>query len=123
VSAQVAAATVVNAGTIGGIQQGIYLEHGGSVTNQSTGTISGGAYAVKFSGGATGRLVIDPGATFVGTVTGGNAVGGPFVTTLELASAGSAGTLSSLGAKYIDFAQVTIDVGASRAQRSTTAVR
>jgi hypothetical protein len=133
-----ATATVVNAGSIAGGNAtsgyGVFLDAGGSVTNQrggaisglvngiagenaaltlvNAGTITGSTDAVKFAAGYANRLVIDPGAEFSGTVTGGNAIGAGQVSTLELASAGSAGTLSGLGAKYVDFAQVTVDAGA-----------
>ena len=45
-------------------------------------------------------------------MTGGNTIGAAQVSTLELASAGSAGTLSGLGTQFVDFAQVTVDAGA-----------
>ena len=83
------------------------------ITNQTGGAISGGTDAVKFAAGHTNRLVIDPGAAFTGTVDGGNTIGAASISTLELASGASAGTLSGLGAQYINFAQVTIDAGAT----------
>ncbi|WP_158932446.1 Hint domain-containing protein [Acidisphaera sp. S103] len=127
------AVTVVNAGSIAGSKEGVFLLSGGSVTNQSggsitsgfiginayggvtvvnAGTIGGARYAVLFGAGYANRLVIDPNAVFYGTVTGGNTIGATSVSTLELASAGSAGTLSGFGTKYVDFAQVTVDAGA-----------
>jgi hypothetical protein len=107
------AATVVNAGIIDahGVN-GISLGAGGTVIAQS-GTISGNIDAVKFGTTANARLVVDPGAKFNGTLNGGNTIGASHVTTLELASGASAGTLSGLNTNYIDFAQVTIDSGAS----------
>ena len=114
---------------------GVYLAAGGSFTNQTgatisgyggivagtiaaatvvnAGTISGIGTAVGFGAGVANRLVIDPGAVFGGTVNGGNTIGATAVSTLELTSAASAGTLSGLGSKYIDFAQATIDSGAT----------
>ena len=131
-------ATLVNAGSIAGnttAANGIGVKlNGGSLTNQSGGTISGheGIYdqsgaltvvnagsiggatlAVAFAYGSANRLVIDPGAVFSGTVNGGNNVGAAHVSTLELASSGSAGTLSGFGSQYLNFAQITIDSGAS----------
>ena len=70
---------------------------GGTVTN--SGTISGGHDAITIAAGGTGRVVIDPGAVFTGTVNGGNTIGGASISTLELASGASAGTLSGLGSK------------------------
>ena len=109
------AATVVNAGSIGGNATsgtGVFLQFGGTITNQTGGAISGDADAVTLAAGHTNRLVIDPGAVFTGTVDGGNTIGAASISTLELASGSGVGTLSGLGAQYIDFAQVTIDAAA-----------
>ncbi len=107
------AGTVVNTGTIvGGVFDGV-LVGGGPDTVINAGTISGATDAVQFTAGYANRLIIDPGAMFIGTVTGGNTLGATAVSTLELASGTSTGTLTGLGSKYIDFAQVTIDAGAS----------
>ena len=129
--------TVVNAGRILGtsnVAAGIALGVGGSVANQSgatiggyigiyggefgaltvvnAGIVSGGSYAVQFAAGQADRLVVDPGAVFNGIVDGGNTIGATAVSTLELASGASAGTLTGLGSNYIDFGQVIIDSGA-----------
>jgi hypothetical protein len=130
-----AAATVVNAGNIGGnlvSGRGVSLTGSGSVTNQAGGVITGfdgilivgsatvvnagsigGTTAVAFGAGVTNRLVIDPGAVFSGTVNGGNTIGAAFISTMELASGASAGTLSGLGTQFINFAASTIDAGAN----------
>ena len=106
--------TVTNFGTIGaGSATGVYLANGGQVTNQSGGTISGGTDAVYFHSGFVNRMVIDPGAVFNGTVDGGNTIGAASVSTLELASGASIGTLTGLGSTYLNFAQVAVDGGAS----------
>jgi fibronectin-binding autotransporter adhesin len=129
------AATVVNAGNIGGNLvngRGISLTGSGSVSNQAGGVITGfdgilavgsatvvnagsigGATAVAFGAGVINRLVIDPGAVFSGTVDGGNTIGGAFISTMELAPGASAGTLSGLGTQFINFAASTIDAGAN----------
>lgn len=104
--------TVVNAGGIYGTVHGVALVSGGSVTNQSGGTISGRTDALQVKAGYAARLAIDPGAVFVGTVNGGNTIGGAAVSTLELASGASVGTLTGLGSRYINFAATTIDAGA-----------
>jgi hypothetical protein len=129
-----AASTIVNTGSIGGSSvsgTGIHLAAGGSVTNLSGGTITGAfavqvtagttienagsiggaTAAVSFASGAGNRLLVDPGATFTGQVNGGNTIGSSFVSTLEL-TAGS-GTLTGLGTQFVNFAQTTIDSGAS----------
>jgi fibronectin-binding autotransporter adhesin len=137
------AVTVVNAGSITGHNYGVRLFAGGSVTNQSggaisgsygvsaggavtvvnAGTITGGTDAVKFAASYANRLVIDPGAVFTGTVTGGNTIGATYVSTLELASGASAGALSGLGTKYVDFAQVMVDARASWTLNATDTVQ
>ena len=129
--------TVVNAGQIAGdYAQGIRLD-GGSVTNQIGGSIKGGSAsapaiggygaltvtnagtidggtvnAVQFAAGVTNWLVVDPGAVFIGGVDGGNTVGAGSVSTMELAGT-SASTMSGIGTQFVDFAQTTIDAGAS----------
>jgi plastocyanin len=130
-----AAATVVNAGSVGGntaTGSGVRLAAGGAITNQSGGTITaftgiliagaatvvnagsiGGTTAVAFASGVTNRLVANPGAVFTGTVNGGNTIGGTSISTLELTSATAAGTLGGLGTQFINFAQTTIDSGAA----------
>ena len=130
-----AAATVVNTGSIGGnlvSGRGVSLTGSGSVTNQGGGVITGfvgilatggatvvnagsigGTTAVVFGSGVTNRLVVDPGATFSGTVNGGNTIGAISISTLELTSAASAGTLTALGSQFINFAQTTIDTSAN----------
>ncbi|HTW71161.1 MAG TPA: Hint domain-containing protein [Acetobacteraceae bacterium] len=102
--------TNLSTGTIGG-HDGIYVS-GGAVTVVNAGEISGSVDAIAFLAGQTNRLIVDPGAVFVGTVSGGNTIGAAAVSTLELASGTSAGTLSGLGTQFVDFAQVTVDAGA-----------
>jgi hypothetical protein len=102
-----AAGTVSNAGTIEGTA-GIGVEFIGTsndtVTNSGTIAGGGGHDAVLLSG-SNDRVVVDPGAVFVGTVDGG---GG---STLELASA-SIGTISGIGTSFANFGAVTVDPGA-----------
>ena len=106
------AATVTNLGTILGTSSyGVRLQAGGTVVN--SGSIIGGGDAVQFGANFTNRLVVDPGAVFYGKVDGGNAVGSGTISTLELTSGTSAGTLHGLGSQYVNFAQTTIDAGAS----------
>ncbi len=107
-----AGGTVVNTGIVAGINRGVYFGGAGTLTN--AGTISGTvADAASFATGFANRLIIDPGAVFNGLVDGGNTVGSTILSTLELASGASTGTLSGLGTKYIDFGRITIDSGAS----------
>ena len=100
---------------------------GGVFSNASTGTLAGSIYGIgsgtvinagKITGnvveitGFTNRVAIDPGAIFSGTVNGGNASTAAGVSTLELRSSASAGTLTSFSTKYLNFSQIAIDAGA-----------
>ena len=103
-----AAATIVNAGTISSTAIGIALNAGGSVTD--AGSISGaGGTAISFGGAGSNRLVLDPGYHL-----GGKAVGSTngASNTLELASAAGAGTVSGLGTEFVNFSAVAVDAGA-----------
>jgi hypothetical protein len=83
--------TIINAGTI-----------------EATGS---NGIAVLFGGSALNRLIINPGAVFVGSVVGSGYFPGPNV--LELASGSSQGTIGGLGSQYTGFTDMTIDAGAS----------
>ncbi len=109
----------------------VYATQNATVTNAGTMEATqqfGGAppiYAVIFGGG-TNRLIVDPGAVFIGNVVGsgpvtlapgGNTIitgtaNGVGTTALELASGTSSGTLSGLGSKYTGFSAITIDTSA-----------
>jgi T5SS/PEP-CTERM-associated repeat protein len=132
--------TVINQGTIHAndgtdVGAGIWLHGPASVSNTTSGVITGGPFGIvayyqttivnqgSIGGGAfafdpinpgfADRIVDAPGAVFSGIVSGGNALGSTIASTLELASAATAGTLTGLGTQFIDFAQVTLDAGAS----------
>ena len=127
--------TVTNSGTIiGQGDAGVLLYSGGTVTEAAGGSITGGTYGVQLLGGAatvvnagliaggtdavelnsgtTNRLVVAPGAVFDGEVNGGNAPGAGAVSTLELASGASVGTISGFGVQYQGFGAIAIDNGA-----------
>jgi len=129
IDAGVGAATVTNAGYIYGVELGVGLYGGGLITNLAGGVISSTAIGVTVNGGtvvnagtidatATGkavvfgtglndRLVVDSGASFVGSVTGG---GNGSV--LELGTATS-GTLTGLGGQITGFNTIAFDSGDS----------
>ena len=128
------AGTLVNYGAITGFGGFGVILSAGAVTNAAGGTITGThgvafyngddtlvnageivgtSYgAVRLPAGYAGRVIADPGAVFNGSVYGGNTIGSPIVSALELASGGSAGTLSGLGTQFQDFAAISIDAGA-----------
>jgi hypothetical protein len=100
-------ASIVNNGFIDGYSYGIKMTHGGTVfQNGTVEAQSFNAVAVYFKPGYESRLVVSPGAVFIGKVEGG---GGQ----LELASGAVAGTVS-LGAQgFSGFAGITVDSGAA----------
>lgn len=120
-------ATVTNAGYIYGVNLGAGLYGGGLVTNLAGGVIkstargvdvAGGTLvnagtidatasgqAVVFATGLTNRLVVEQGARFVGSVTGGGSG-----STLEL-GAGSSGTLTGFGSQITGFNTIVFDTG------------
>jgi hypothetical protein len=102
--------TVINqSGGVIGSLYGVAIQ-GGSGTVVNYGSVSGTKDSVKFAAGYANRLIVDPGATFSGTVDGGNAPDSTIVSTLELASGASAGTVN--GSHYVDFDQIAVDAGA-----------
>ncbi len=107
--------TITNAASasITGDHSGVYI-YGGAGTVVNDGSIAGsGGTAVLLAASFANLLVADPGAVFNGTVNGGNTIGATAASTLAFASASSAGTLHGLDLQYINFAQITIDAGAS----------
>ena len=87
--------TVINAGTI-------------ASTAGTSGT------ALRFGQGEE-RLIIDPGAAFIGNVIGGYQSSGSmsFSTSLELRTGTSSGTLSGLGTQFSHFGTILFDPGAA----------
>jgi hypothetical protein len=93
----------------GGVVAGIY----GTGTVVNAGLIDGGTsgYAISFTSTYANRLVVEPGASFAGAIDGGNTLGAPQSSTLELAPGG--GTLAGFGASVRDFATISLDPGAA----------
>ena len=104
------AGTVKNSGVItgsGGV--GVELAVAGS-TLTNAGTIGGASgSAVNFTG-ANNRLIIDPGAVFVGSVYGGG--GGNDVLELAAGTVGATGTLDGSPGRYSGFDYFTVDPSA-----------
>ena len=92
---------------------------GGAATITNAGTINGNTgNAVLLPTGFQNRVIVDPGAVFVGTVNGGTAVDA----TLELASSASVGTLSGFGTQIVNFGTVNFDSSASWLLHASTAI-
>ena len=130
-----AAGTVTNSGNIsasGTGGAGVDLALGGSLTNNSSGSITGNAfgvfvkgaggtvanagaisgatYAVDFAGSGTNRLIVDPGAQFIGKVTANSTA----ANTIELVSGtGSIGGLGGVGSAFTNFQTLAVDAGGS----------
>ncbi len=92
--------------TLSGSSFGVFLT-GGSGTVTNAGTISGASYAIDFAGSGTNRLIVEPGAVFIGQVTGGSGT-----STLELASGTS--SISGVGTgSFNHFQALDVDSGAN----------
>ena len=107
-----AAATISAAGAIG------VTISGGKGTVRNAGTIAGATSAVLLAAGYANRVIVDPGAAFTGTVQGGNTLfnntlNSTLISTLELASGATTGTLTGLNSQFVNFQSVTIDAGGS----------
>ncbi len=104
---------VVNAGTVGGAGASAFtaasIRWSAAAPCQSRHDQRTGGTAIAFGTGVE-RLIVDPGAVFVGNVIGGTGTGA--TTTLELASAASRGTITGLGTSFVGFTAVTVDRGA-----------
>jgi RTX calcium-binding nonapeptide repeat (4 copies) len=105
------AVTIKNSGTISGLDGlSFNVADTADATIVDTGTIIGSAGPAVQFGGGDDLLVFQPSTSaFVeGAVDGGTGTN-----TLEFASAASTGTLTGLGAAFYNFAQGTVDSGAS----------
>jgi hypothetical protein len=121
--------TVNNDGTIVGAKNlGVYVKSGqGVISNDATGTISGANWGVDRPGGGTvtnagtitgeqavhlgpngtsDRLIVDPGASFVGSLYGGGGI-------VELASGTITGALSGFGTSITNFSSLQFDPAAA----------
>jgi hypothetical protein len=115
------ASTVVNHGFITGSSTGI-LDVNGAGTVVNAGTISGsgpGGAAVGLAAGFNNRLVIDPGAVFIGSVSGGDAVGAGGSSVVELGAGNS--TFVGLGGQFTNFQTIELDSHATWAAAGSLA--
>jgi hypothetical protein len=79
---------------------------GGTVTNAGVISAPTAHFAVLFAQNSpSNRVIDDPGAVFIGKISGGGGV-------LELASAAGAGTISGLGGTVTNFTSLVFDTGA-----------
>jgi hypothetical protein len=109
--------TVVNAGTIGfagtvlpetppAAPSLIFSEETASSTSPIATT---SRPAIDLAGSGANRLIVDPGAVFIGLVEANTAARNA----MELASGSSAGTLTGIGSQFTGFGTIQIDTGAS----------
>ncbi|HEX4504762.1 MAG TPA: Hint domain-containing protein [Alphaproteobacteria bacterium] len=92
---------------------GVKAVNNGDVTFENAGTVIGaGEYGIAayLGAGHSVRLIVDPGAVFIGSVYAFAPTGN---TVLELKAGAAAGTIAGLGDKYHGFQTVTIDSGAT----------
>jgi len=100
--------TISNFGTIQALASaglGIDLLAGGTVIDG--GLIEGGGTAVAFGTAGNSLLKLYPGAVLTGIATAGGSGN-----ELELANAGSAGTISGIGSSFVGFGTISVDSGA-----------
>jgi hypothetical protein len=64
--------------------------------------------AIDFAGSGTNRLVVDPGAVFIGLVEANTTASN----TMELASSSGAGTITGIGSQFTGFGTIELDSGA-----------
>ena len=101
--------SISNFGTIESQYTGISISSG-TVTNAGLiEALKPGAYSVQFRG-YDNRLIVDPGATFVGRVGIIQPLGGNVI---ELAAGASAGGIGGIGNSFNGFDSVQIDAGAT----------
>ena len=94
-------------GSITGISFGVFIT-GASGTVSNAGAISGATYAIDFAGSGTNRLIVDPGAQFIGKVTANSTA----ANTIELVSGtGSIGGLGGVGSAFANFQTLAVDAG------------
>ncbi len=94
-------------GSITGISFGVFIT-GASGTVSNAGAISGATYALDFAGSGTNRLIVDPGAQFIGKVTANSTA----ANTIELANGtGSIGGLGGVGSAFTNFQTLAVDAG------------
>jgi Hint domain len=105
VGISVAVGQLTNTGTIYG-DIGVSFASGGTLTNASF--IAGMTDAVTFGTGAA-RLILDPGASFSGTIV----TDASFGNTLELAGTSAATLTGALDTQYQGFGTIKVDSGAN----------
>jgi hypothetical protein len=131
--------TVVNYGTIlaadsSGDGAGVWIHGPGAITNAAGGLISGGGFGIvayyqttvvnqgtvfgtefafdAVNPGHVQRIIDLPGGVFQGIVEGGNTLGSSVISTLELGSGSSVGTIGNIGT-FVDFGRIALDAGAT----------
>jgi hypothetical protein len=109
----------VNDGLITASSFGILLSNGpGTVANAGT-IVSSTADAVALAAGFNNRLVIDPGAVFIGGVNGGDALGASGSSVLELGYGHA--NFAGLGGQFTNFQTIVLDAHATWAAAGSLA--
>jgi hypothetical protein len=111
-----AGGTIISGGQLGYE----FVVNGAEATIVNAGSIIGSTYpgnggrngAIYMRNAFASRIVVDPGAVFVGNVNGGNVTANTGGTTLELAPGTMAGTLAGFGSQFHGIYNVTFDAGA-----------
>ena len=105
-----AAGGIIEGSTLGVVMTSTLAGAGPVVWNAGTiAALSAGGTAVAFAAGHDNELIAYAGAQFLGTILGGNAIGGTYTSDLVLATGSGIGTIAG----FTNFAYIDISQGAT----------